>query len=485
MKILKKIATLLLAVSLLVPCFATLTYAADGSIQFTDPSAKVGEALEVTGAVKAADKLGDVTVNMTYDTSMLKFKSGDNVTETSAGKLTYTVKDAGEEAARFKMNFDVLKEGTTKIEVEDYKAWLASDEKLDCQKGASTVTIEAGEGNVPADEPAATTTSAVTVTVNGVDYTLSSAFAAADIPEGFAETTMEFNNEEVKVVQQESSGICLGYLINADGVGDFYLYDSEDATFSPFEQITISDATVITVLTNKTKLNLPKEYQKVTLTLNGEEFSAWQNSNRDGFYVLYAINNQGEKSLYQFDSAEGTYQRFEAPVVEKEKKDTSLLGKLTTLLDKHLNYVILGTGLGLIFFVVLVVILGVKLHNRNEELDELYEEYDIDMEEEEPTAQAKVEKKGLFKKKEPEDDILLDEEEPEDDFLDEEDDFDDDFEEEDDRFEDFDDDFDDDFEDDFDDDFEEESAKPVKPARNKKPSTSFDDFDMDFIDLDD
>ena len=49
----KKIATFILSVCLIVPCFGMLTYAADGQIVFSDPSTKVGETVEVTGVVRA------------------------------------------------------------------------------------------------------------------------------------------------------------------------------------------------------------------------------------------------------------------------------------------------------------------------------------------------------------------------------------------------------------------------------------------------
>ena len=52
MKMMKKLATLLLAICLVVPCFSMVSFAANGAIQFTDPSTKVGESLEVIGKVR-------------------------------------------------------------------------------------------------------------------------------------------------------------------------------------------------------------------------------------------------------------------------------------------------------------------------------------------------------------------------------------------------------------------------------------------------
>ena len=54
MKQLKKLAMILLAVCLFVPCFSFFSFAADGKIMFTDhvdPAVQTGSTVEVTGVV--------------------------------------------------------------------------------------------------------------------------------------------------------------------------------------------------------------------------------------------------------------------------------------------------------------------------------------------------------------------------------------------------------------------------------------------------
>ncbi|MBQ5676336.1 MAG: InlB B-repeat-containing protein, partial [Lachnospiraceae bacterium] len=143
-------------------------------------------------------------------------------------------------------------------------------------------------------------------------------------------------------------------------------------------------------------------YKFLKWTLNDKEFPVWQDTMNDGFYVMYAMSNHGETGYYRYDSAEGTYQRFDAEAVaaegeEETEADTStILGKIEKFIGNHLSLaVIAGLALAGIGFIIFLV-LAIKLHNRNAELDELYDEYGIDLEEEEP---APAPKKKESKKK--------------------------------------------------------------------------------------
>ena len=60
---------------------------------------------------------------------------------------------------------------------------------------------------------------------------------------------------------------------------------------------------------------------------------------------------------------------------DSAKKNTGILGKIQNFIEKHLALIVLVGGLGGIIILVVLIVLGVKLHNRNAELDELYDEY--------------------------------------------------------------------------------------------------------------
>lgn len=380
MKTMKKLTTLILTICLLVACFSMSAFAADGKIMFTDPQTKAGETVEITGVVqKSAGNFGKIEIVMKYDTDMLKFKSGDGFTESEAGKLTYKGDATNEvgERKEFKFSFTALKEGTTKIEITSATIKNVSGTVLDYTKGASTVTIAEGDGTVTTTTTVTTTDA--TVEVNGESYKIANEFPEDAIPEGYEKTKLEYDLVEYDVVYSEEFGLYLAYLVNEENAGDFFMYVDADATFAPYEEIKVSDSVTIALLSDASDVVLPAEYKATTVVLNDHDFPAWQTEDADSFCILYAINNHGEKSLYQLDNEEGTYQRFTAPEVNQEFADDSFIGKLSGLLENHLDYVILGTGLGFLLFLLIIIILSVKLYNRNAELDEIYEEYGIDL----------------------------------------------------------------------------------------------------------
>jgi len=348
---------------------------------FEDPSTATGQTLALKGVIATDSALGDREVVMTYDTSMLKFKSGDSVTETGTGELTYKATGAaGGQRVEFVMNFDVLKAGTTEVKVKSYAVRSTAGAGLTCREsdiGHSVITI--AEGTTPVTTTTTVTGTGVMVEVDGKEYTISETFSESDIPKGFAEATLEYAGTNYKVVAQAETGLYLAYLTDAGGEGKFFLYVAENATFAPFEQLEISDTTVITLLSNVEDILFPESYKKTSVEVNGVAFPAWKNSENAEVCVLYAMNNRGEKSLYQYDTAEGTYQRFEMPEVEKEKETDTIVAKLSEMLGENLNTVVLAIGFGFILLLILAIVLSVKLYNRNAELDELYDEFGIDL----------------------------------------------------------------------------------------------------------
>ncbi len=441
MKIMKKISVVLLSLCLCIPCFSMVAYAADGRISFTDPETAVGEVVEVKCVVRSTSgNMGDVEVVLDYDSEALRFDSGADVSDDGNGTLTCT-STGGSAELTFTIQFQALSEGETKVSVSSATIADANGASLTLDQGNSTVKIAEGDpSKITETEGTAADAEDIQVEVNGVSYTLTDSFADTDIPNGYSRTQLDLDGQERQMVTNDSGSVYLGYLKDASGVGDFFLFSEEDATFKLYEEISISDTASIIVLSDTSKVSLPTEYQEAKLSLNGKEFPVWKDTVNEGFFVIYAMNNSGEEGYYRYDSVENTYQRFEPEAVAEEVADetdtSSLLGKVEKFVKDNLAVVVLAGGLGAILLLLILIIVSIKLHNRNAELDELYDEYGIDMEEESvDTITDEKDKKVQRAKKQEEIEEDFEEDFEEDTFEDV--DFEEDFEEEDFEEEDF------------------------------------------------
>ena len=476
MKFTKKIATILLSVCLIVPCFSVMALAANGVIFFSDLETSVGDEFTITGtAVVSGDVIGDATIHMTYDPSYMRFEEGDGVNADTDGNLTFKGSgDGSSDRIEFTMKFQALQEGSTRLEQGDATVTDSAGSSVACEEGYADVTIGAGDPSKIKDVASGTS-----VTIDGQEYTLSGDFSDSMIPAGFTAGEITYNDSTYKGAVQEKIGLQMAYLVDGDGKGDFWMYDSSDSSFSPAEQVVISDTYSIVIFDAGSKVSMPSKYSKGNLEINGKTFEIWDEPDRDGFYVLYAVNNDG-------DSVEHTYQRMETPksAITPDKKSASKFDAILEKISDHLIWFVAAAAVIVILLVIFLLVSVVKLHNRNRELDDLYDEYELDDEPQrnpvKPIQPVKAEKKSQFKKRQ------------DDDFEDDYDDFDDDFDDDDYYDDDFDDDYDDEgisddtrnvdeFDDYFDDDdFDSFDDYNIKKEKRKKGDT----FEMDFIDLD-
>ena len=157
-------------------------------------------------------------------------------------------------------------------------------------------------------------------------------------------------------------------------------------------------------MNDESKVTLPSRYKKAKLTLNGEEFPVWQDTKNEDYYVMYAMNSDGENGYYQYDSTENTYQRFtgnteEADSDTKKTSGNTTVDKLQNIIENHFSLAVLVVGLTTIIAFVLIIVLTIKLRHRDLELDDLYDEYGIDMDEEEVLKAKKKETKKEEKAK--------------------------------------------------------------------------------------
>ena len=297
MKKLRKALMALMAVCILVSGFSFSAYASTGQLRFSDPPTTVGAEVEVTATFTGTVAVQSVEATLTYDTSMLRFVEGGQVTDNNG---TLTLSGAGDGTStqlNFTMTFQALQEGTTVIEISSASGTDVDGDSIDVTRGQSTITIGPGDPSLIQNT---STASGPSVEVNGTSYVISGDFSDAIIPGGFERSEMQFEGQTCTVVTQASSGATAMYLVPAaGGEGDFFLYNTDDGSFSPFEEVELSTDRYLILLQNDGTVNIPGGYQETTLTLNGKGFPGWQSRNNREYYLVYGLNSDGNKVLYQ------------------------------------------------------------------------------------------------------------------------------------------------------------------------------------------
>lgn len=395
MKKLRKALMALMAVCILVSGFSFSAYASSGQLRFSDPSTTVGAEVEVTATFTGTVAVQSAEATLTYDTSMLRFVEGGQVTDNNG---TLTLSGAGDGTStqlNFTMTFQALQEGTTVIEISSASGTDVDGDSIDVTRGQSTITIGPGDPSLIQNTSAA---SGPSVEVNGTSYVISGDFSDAIIPGGFERSEMQFEGQTCTVVTQASSGATAMYLVPAaGGEGDFFLYNTDDGSFSPFEEVELSTDRYLILLQNDGTVNIPGGYQETTLTLNGKEFPAWQNTNNTEYYLVYGLNSDGNKVLYQYDTTDGTYQRYLRPLsisTDESGEADGILGTILQFIQDNLRWVLVAACVLFVLVVMILIVALVKLHHRNLELDDLYDEYGIDLDEEQEKAANKKDKKA-------------------------------------------------------------------------------------------
>ncbi len=389
-------------------------FAADGSIAFSDPETAVGDNFDVKVAVDTtSESIGNVELTINYDSSYLKYVSGDNgVTKESDGTLKYSgTGDSTEE--KFVVTFQALQQGSSQITLASYNVTgSTSGAALSLEEGSGAVTIAEGDASKITEDSASSVSKAtdgdgIEITIDGEKYTLSSEFADNDIPAGFSVANVQYEGAQRTMIANETATVYLAYLFNSDGIGDFYYFNTEDATFSKCAQIAISSDTTITVF-NASDVSVPDNYQATTLTIDEKEFSIWQDPNASDYYLLYAVGKDGTKGFYRYDSTQGTYQRFDPTDTasagssdsKSSGKTSGVLGKIKNIVNGYFTAIFVIVVALFVLLLIRLIVVRVKLRNRDIELDDIYDQYGIDQEEEEaPAPKNKKEKKAKKGKK--------------------------------------------------------------------------------------
>lgn len=198
------------------------------------------------------------------------------------------------------------------------------------------------------------------IQVNGADNTIDESFTDDQIPTGFSRDKATYNGREYEVLKDGQGELVLVNLQNEAGA-TFYIYNQETQEFYNFVQILFSEGRYIIPLPLDDTEEFA-DYETTIITLQDKQFDAWKID--DEYSVIRALNSDGEIVLYQYDSVDGTLQRYAGMVAKEtveEVEDTEM--SFMALLQEYYLYIIAGlAAFSLILMISMIYFIATRKH---------------------------------------------------------------------------------------------------------------------------
>ena len=165
--------------------------------------------------------------------------------------------------------------------------------------------------------------------INGTEWTMVNDIPEDVVPEGFEHSKTVIDGLEYNTLRGTFGDITLVYLQSESGNG-LFVYDAAQNAAYEFVRIN-SESHFIVVLLPKVD-DVPEGYNEISLSIEGKGVAtAYQTKGEKSddqtkdFYLVYAMNDNGESGWYTYDSVDGTYMRTElsTPTVAQEENDTT------------------------------------------------------------------------------------------------------------------------------------------------------------------
>lgn len=225
-------------------------------------------------------------------------------------------------------------------------------------------------------------------TINGQNYIPADTIPEDVIPADFSESAVSIDGTDYPALSFTKAELTLLYLIpeNTEDAGKLYLYNTNDGNVYPF--ILLHTDSHYAIVQNPDAASVPEGFTQTSVTVGETENvtayhrnDAVQNPDSD-FYYLYCLNDQGQNYWYQYDNAEGTYQRYAEQLDSSSEQQNEneqyneALNQLKKMKQKN-RYMIFGMIFGAAILIIIIINLLIARKDQDG-LDDAYDDPDED-----------------------------------------------------------------------------------------------------------
>lgn len=317
--------------------------------------------------------------------------TGNTNLAVGANVVQIVVKAENGTTATYKITVTRQAAGTTGSETTTTGGENGDDGNVDSETPEDTEEVDTTE----------TPVSAADVVINNTTYHIADNFTEEQIPSDFTEATVNFRGAECRGLTFNKGTISLIYLEtdNVDATtGRFFIYDETRDVVYDFMKFTAGESSYAIPLLAPLDSVLPESYVQVSLqmpentVMTAYQFPAEDGEEASDFYIFYGVNQDGTEGWYQYDAAEGTYQRVNGNITETADSSSDDLAALQSEYDelskKYKDAKSFSRNMIAVLIFVLaiavVIILNIVLFGRKKKgKDELLEDNDSENEESE------------------------------------------------------------------------------------------------------
>lgn len=171
-----------------------------------------------------------------------------------------------------------------------------------------TINVQAGED---VGDPVAT--------IDGKDYSFVMSEDGLEAPEGFTAGTTTYKDWDVLSFQSPNKKITVVCLKDEEGENHWYIIDAEKDIFTPYQEYS-SQYNRYIIIAAPEGVDIPEGFTETKLKIGDNQVIAYQSadvSDKD-FYLVYAVNVEGEEGFYEYDAKEQSFLRYVPMIVSEE-----------------------------------------------------------------------------------------------------------------------------------------------------------------------
>ena len=210
--------------------------------------------------------------------------------------------------------------------------------------------------------------------INGTEWTMINDIPEDIVPEGFEHSKTVIDGLEYNTLHSTFGDITLIYM-QSDSGSSLFVYDAAQNAAYDYVRINSESHFIVALLANVD--DVPEGYNEVSLSIEGKgvvtAYQSKDDSTDKDFYLIYAMNDQGESGWYTYDSVDGTYIRTDVtvPTVAQEENDTAKNELIPGVENKYLA---VAAALVIIIIILLIILIVTNVRRKNKDVEDYDDE---------------------------------------------------------------------------------------------------------------